>query len=596
MNLFLKYGADVNAHPESVKYETCNNTIDSLLIRFADFNLVETNFPTVLQFFIMYDAEIAIQILNKLVSLELNALNVENESLFSVAVRHGRTKIVQKIIDLGVNYTEDCLGDIPLYSPMSQENWEMIRLLLDSGVPINCRDFEDNPLILAISWRRVEMLKFLLSRGADINIKNRQGRTPLHLACEFVTEYMEEYMQESLQIISILLNAAPIVDHRDKCGLTVLHDACEQKNLDVVQLLLTGKIGKLDYCYQKCALSYLRCVAKEDFNIIELQLSGDNTAEINSCRFSLETQIVHKHLLHLFMCLENDIHVNIRDKKNKTPLHYTAENCCSEIIKSLLMNQADVSFVDNNGFSALEKALKYYDLMCQYRISPESADLEAAKRIAEIIAINETNGHDVYEEDLMLVNNDLLRDYFAECKEEIRKMNEKKISEDSFVCFYDFLSKDIRELGKLARNKSIMLSLKSEEYKKELPVYSDLLERRVNVAEMRKMLLQVSELSFQHLIMTKEWPKLSSYILQFVFENLINEELLHFAIAATPKRHVKKITFYQYILPLDFDSKNKIMKMCFSIFFTVQILYASLTSLKLRTLPGPRFTFLSKLV
>lgn len=550
VKLLLRNGADINAQPESVTFESCNNLTDFLLKRAPDFNIAKTNFPTVLQFAMLFNTDMAVKLcFRKGFPFDPNARNPDGDNVLKKAVDSNSLKIVWKLIRLGADINATNAEGTILYQAVRKANLDMVRLLLDRGASPNFIAYGKIPLISAISFGQVRIVQLLLERGANANVEDLKGNTPLDWIFYKIRKFGErrrrgavrrnindpahiEIKEKYTKIINLLFKYRANVHQQDVSGKTVLHRICKNGDLQSVRLLFEKTIDIDSYCNKNCDFWHRQ--DKEVCNIIQLQLPDKNLLEEkNALHYNIKRTNLFRHLREFFSAVENDIDVNIRDKMNKTALHYAAEVGSTQIIRCLLTFRADVSSVDNNGCSALRNAVEYYDK------NPTPIYLGAAKRIAEMIAIQETNGQDVYKPDLEIVNNDALRDYYANCKEEIRKMKEKKIvCEGSLVCFYDFLSQDIRTLGKLAKNTSMMLSLKSEKYKKEFPLYGNLLETRIFVAEVRKLLLQVGELSFQQIIIQNRLPKLPVFFIQEMLNYAKNIDLLNFAVAVTPSRYV----------------------------------------------------------
>lgn len=61
---------------------------------------------------------------------------------------------------------------------------DIIKLLIDNGVPIDarCKESGDTALHMAVRKNKIDIIKFLVKNHADINVKNNYGYTPLHIA------------------------------------------------------------------------------------------------------------------------------------------------------------------------------------------------------------------------------------------------------------------------------------------------------------------------------------------------------------------------------------------------------------------------------
>lgn len=75
-------------------------------------------------------------------------------------------------------------GDLALLQAMSQQNGEIVQLLLTAGIDVNTRllDSRSTPLLLSIRKDDAELIKLFMAADADPNIGNEEGETPLSLA------------------------------------------------------------------------------------------------------------------------------------------------------------------------------------------------------------------------------------------------------------------------------------------------------------------------------------------------------------------------------------------------------------------------------
>ena len=103
------------------------------------------------------------------------------------------------------------------------------RMLVD-GVDVNLRtnDSERCPLhMAACSDQNYAVVKLLLDRGADINAEDSLRRRPLHEAC----------LNNAIRVAELLLDSGADIDavHHYR---TALYDACKKRRNEMVQLLL----------------------------------------------------------------------------------------------------------------------------------------------------------------------------------------------------------------------------------------------------------------------------------------------------------------------------------------------------------------------
>jgi ankyrin repeat protein len=88
-----------------------------------------------------------------------------------------------------------------------------------------------SPLHIAVKLRDPEMCKWLIQAGADVNVRDKTGRTPLHLCWEHADSAVWE-------ISPLLVDAGARFDISDSCGQTVLHHALQYSNSFWIQEMI----------------------------------------------------------------------------------------------------------------------------------------------------------------------------------------------------------------------------------------------------------------------------------------------------------------------------------------------------------------------
>lgn len=128
--------------------------------------------------------------------------------------------------------------------PIDQE--KRFEIFIQGGANVNCQnkhpedDFWNTPLHLIIAQENLAGLKLLLSvaeknnANVDFNIQDRQGKTPLILACKLAfTDAINVLFERKKQGRNIDMSAA------DRLGNTALHYACAYGLTSVVLELIT---------------------------------------------------------------------------------------------------------------------------------------------------------------------------------------------------------------------------------------------------------------------------------------------------------------------------------------------------------------------
>ena len=132
--------------------------------------------------------------------------------------------IVQLLLNVGV----DVNGSDGIIAPLHYASWcgniEIIELLIEAGADVNRASTDDDgiiagstPLHDAASQSQLTCLTSLLEAGADPNIANREGQTPLYYA-------------KSVEIVNALLDDGCDPLHQDNDGCTPLQYLYEVRN------------------------------------------------------------------------------------------------------------------------------------------------------------------------------------------------------------------------------------------------------------------------------------------------------------------------------------------------------------------------------
>lgn len=113
-----------------------------------------------------------------------------------VSVSANELERTKQILSLGIdpNTAENATSATPLFTAISNNNPQMVQLLLDHGADVNqVNEKGSYPMHEAASgnafagdtkYRANEMIQTLIEHGADVNQKNAKGQTPLMLACK----------------------------------------------------------------------------------------------------------------------------------------------------------------------------------------------------------------------------------------------------------------------------------------------------------------------------------------------------------------------------------------------------------------------------
>ncbi|KYQ92184.1 ankyrin repeat-containing protein [Tieghemostelium lacteum] len=213
-------------------------------------------------------------------NLQLSSNNMETSLFF--AVSNGHMEIVKKLLEYSQKVHDEkehkeyldsfnIHGVSPIHVAVLKNNMDLLKMLLESGADVNAykKDGSTSLHIAAISGN-AEAARVLLKNGANIMTANRFGSTPIHEAC----------IKCQPEVVEVLLqHEKALVNLKDKDGSSPLHLACNlsqsnvQGNISVVKVLLShgANINEQD---NGCAtpLHILACIGDKAIEVTKLLL------------------------------------------------------------------------------------------------------------------------------------------------------------------------------------------------------------------------------------------------------------------------------------------------------------------------------------
>lgn len=257
-------------------------------------------------------------------------------SLSSFTERH--MGIVNLLLDNGHNIEAlDENGGRPLILAARNGNTELLKLLLDRGANVNARTSSDESGTSALDEvatdGRLELVRLLLDRGAEIKHK-KKGFTALHKAA----------MNGRLEVMKLLLQKGAIAEALETHCTTALHKAAMVGATDSVKFLLSHGFLIEATSLNKGNTPLLEAADSGSTSTVEVLLGSG--ANVNARNNDADTA------LHLATKL-----LNLQDESTWGTSHYPR----LDLIKLLLSRGGDVTIVDHNGKSVLQKAVQPLD-------------------------------------------------------------------------------------------------------------------------------------------------------------------------------------------------------------------------------------------
>lgn len=175
--------------------------------------------------------------------------------------------------DLGkmnIPYTEQAFAEAA-----GNKDMTAVKLFLEAGMSPNLPAGESTPLIEAANKSNLEMIKLLVEKGADVNGKSKDGLTPVMVA---VTA--EGAAAERQEAVKFLLEKGADLNVRyllNGFGVTPLMLAVQQKDLEVVKLILAHKVDVNSYDNNTRWTALMAAVNDNSLEIVkELLAKGAN--------------------------------------------------------------------------------------------------------------------------------------------------------------------------------------------------------------------------------------------------------------------------------------------------------------------------------
>ena len=200
---------------------------------------------------------------------------------------------------------------------MTQENEQMVQLLLRHGAKIEGSDNGESLFHAATRNGDLEIVKRLVERDADIDVPDKLQLSPLLLAIKYNHSDVVEY----------LLSECSYLDAVDLNSNNALHIAAQQGNCDIANLLLECGVDT-NLQNKQCMTPWLLAVACGQYEMADL----------------IESEI--------------DILEVVSEKSLDTNLHLASRQGCIAAIRRLVQSGADVNQKNKRGEAPIHKAIE----------------------------------------------------------------------------------------------------------------------------------------------------------------------------------------------------------------------------------------------
>ena len=296
-----------------------------------------------------------------------NETSSNTARIMSAAAKHGKNRYLSCILQ-----DPDCQLVLQrekrvLLAAVKHSNEDAVATLLSAGANVNVRDKSgEMPLLKAIEIGNLNIAEMLLKQGADVH-SGQNGTLPLHMAA---------YHRSTSMVNLLLQHGAPVNARDGSSGATALHDACQgcgcaahrTQSVVVLEQLLQGGIDVNAVDWRGRPALYLACKRGDGAAAKMLLSKGADVNAIARYResamevlwrvvYPLHHACSNGRLQDVEGCLrERDVDVNARDHQGRVPLHEASRKGHLHVVRALLAAHAQVDVKDMKQKSPLHLA------------------------------------------------------------------------------------------------------------------------------------------------------------------------------------------------------------------------------------------------
>ena len=267
--------------------------------------------------------------------VSINKVNNSKESPLHLACLHEESSIANLILNKLFDHPDidipDIHGDTPLINACRKGNGIIVKYLIDKGCnPAYANEYSmETPIHVVCRMQRLDILQVLVQNsGSDSKFdhRNKFGETPLCIALDNnCMAAVDLLVSKKLCNTSLSLRSSVLLHQANQLpGDTAFHLACEQDDIELVQLLVddhspvnvVNHIGNTPFhvAAQNRTTTVMECLIKKyDGSIAELvNYNGDNLLHL-ACKES------SFHVINLL--LDHGCSVTLKNNSGNTPIH-----------------------------------------------------------------------------------------------------------------------------------------------------------------------------------------------------------------------------------------------------------------------------------
>ncbi|XP_063912691.1 ankyrin-3-like [Zophobas morio] len=373
-------------HYASRSWTDNRNIIKLLIEKGIDVNIQDENGTTAIQFACKNcDYQITKMLLK--CGSSVNDVDKENSNALHYAAKAEceNEDIIELLIEKGINVnSQNKNGTTALHLASENADFDIAQTLLESGASVNILDKDNNNALHYYVRSKKRRIRNLWKKSAQhcegaLLLAREQGMSESSLSLLFLKDHFINVSKKkqkislengTVDIITLLVENGIDVNAKNKNGTTPLQLACKHTVYEKVEMLLTcGALTNLMDEENNNALHYASNSEYENQHIINLLIQKGVDVNAQNKYGTTALQLACKNGVYgnTEILLEYDASIKITDENNQSALHYAleseADNQC--VIKLLIEKGIDINTRSENGTTALQLACKkgVYDLV-----------------------------------------------------------------------------------------------------------------------------------------------------------------------------------------------------------------------------------------
>ena len=249
--LVNEFGCDINTnkkHGNTLLHEACRNgqleVVRKLIGLGADVDKKNHNGDTPMLVAAKENHDDVLLALISEFGCDIDTNDQHGNTLLHLACRNGELGIIRKLIGFGAwaaLENKNHNGNTPMLVAALNNHFDVVvALISEFGCDINTNDKHGNTLLHGVCrhWK-LGMVRWLITMGAAVDKKNRDGLSPVLVAAK------NDHADVVLALVS---EFGCDVNIKNVNGKTLLHIACETGDMNLAQALLDSKKLNLSIC------------------------------------------------------------------------------------------------------------------------------------------------------------------------------------------------------------------------------------------------------------------------------------------------------------------------------------------------------------